>query len=359
MIAAREPDYTIIGAGPAGLVAALTLARAGKKVRVLEKAPTVGHRFLGDYQGLENWSLREDGLERLALLGVEPSFRFRPFHEVTFYDRKLRPTAARSSEPLFYLLRRGPDAGSLDTALLDQARSAGVDVQFSSPAQIPTQGDIIASGPRRADAVATGFVFPTTLRDQAHCIVAEELSPAAYAYLVIWDGRATLATCLFADLGRAKEARAATVEAFHQLLPGLDLDGAQPFSGFGTVYSTASFTDEAGRLYTGEAAGLQDPEWGFGLWYAMESGWLAARSLLDGFDYATEAFECFEPWRSAGFANRLIFERIPQPFVPLLIRWRASSSVLRKRLRRHWEPSSRKSAVFRASPWKLRGSSSG
>ena len=42
----------IVGAGPAGLVAAINLARADFKVTIYEEKPDVGHRFHGDFQGL-------------------------------------------------------------------------------------------------------------------------------------------------------------------------------------------------------------------------------------------------------------------------------------------------------------------
>lgn len=112
----------------AGLVAAAALARAGERVRVYEKAPMVGHRFAGDSQGLENWSSVSDTLDRLGRLGVEPTFAHRSFHQVTFYDSKMRPVVARPAEPLFYLVRTGPDPGSLDRGLLDQAQDARAEV---------------------------------------------------------------------------------------------------------------------------------------------------------------------------------------------------------------------------------------
>jgi flavin-dependent dehydrogenase len=41
-----------------------------------------------------------------------------------------------------------------------------------------------------------------------------------------------------------------------------------------------------GRVYyVGEAAGFQDPFRGFGMNYALESGYLAAKALLEGKDY--------------------------------------------------------------------------
>lgn len=340
-------EVTVIGAGPAGLVAAATLARHGARVRVYEKAATVGHRFAGDFQGLENWSSPVGVIERLARIDVEPGFEQHPFHEVNFYDRRLRKSVARTDDPLFHLVRRGPDSGSLDRALLDQAQEAGAEVLLGQAAPRARRGDIVAIGPRFADGIVSGYVFETELADQAHCIISEELAPAGYAYLLICAGQATLATCLFRGQQAWSDARRRTADAFRTLVPELDLADARPFSGYGSVFGSARFTDEAGRLYVGEAAGLQDPEWGFGMWYAMESGALAAQSLLNGFDYRATAQRRFEPMRKAGFANRFVYERLPRRVVPLLLRRVAPSPGLLHRLRRHWAPSLLKSALSR------------
>ena len=58
----------VIGAGPAGLVAAATLARAGERVEVWERAGTVAGRFAGDFQGLEAWTDGRDLATRLTAL---------------------------------------------------------------------------------------------------------------------------------------------------------------------------------------------------------------------------------------------------------------------------------------------------
>lgn len=332
-----RPDITVVGAGPAGLVAAATLARAGRSVRVYEKADTVGHRFSGDFQGLENWS-DVDALDRLDRLGVEDSFAHKPVSDVVFYDKKFRPMPVTAPAPLFYLVRRGPEEATLDSALLDQARLAGAEVLLGLEADRAGIGDIIAIGPHYADGLATGFVFPTDLEDQAHCIISDDLAPAGYAYLLVWDGQATLATCLFDRQQQWRQARDQTVEAFSRIVGDLDLSSARVFSGYGSVLGATRYVDEAARLYVGEAAGLQDPEWGFGMWYAMESGALAARCLIEGLDYEQEARRRYDPLRDATFANRVLYERLPSAAVPWLFRRAARSRDIRSRLGRHWSP---------------------
>ncbi|HEX6302103.1 MAG TPA: hypothetical protein VF148_16745 [Acidimicrobiia bacterium] len=169
-------------------------------------------------------------------------------------------------------MRRGPEEGTLDTSLLDQARNAGAEVELGREAGHAASGDIVAIGPRYADGLATGYVFPTDLEDQAHCIIAYGLAPAGYAYLLVWDGKATLATCLFDRQQEWRRSRELTVQAFSRIVGDLDTGSGRSLSGYGSVFGDTRFIDEAGRLFVGEAAGLQDPEWGFGMWYAMESG---------------------------------------------------------------------------------------
>ena len=77
--------------------------------------------------------------------------------------------------------------------------------------------------------------------------------------------------------------------------------------GVGTSSAGTRPVDRSGRLYVGEAAGLQDPAWGFGLRYALESGALAARCLFEGTDYEVEVSRLLEPVRCTATFNRQIF----------------------------------------------------
>ncbi|GAB4250475.1 MAG: hypothetical protein Kow00122_08010 [Thermoleophilia bacterium] len=347
VVGAGPAERVVVGAGPAGLAAALTLARAGERVCVLERRPQVGWRFAHDFQGLENWS-GGDVLARLAALGVMPDFAHRPFHEVTFYDGRLRPAVLRSREPLFYLVRRGPDDGSLDRALLRQAEEAGVVVRFGQRAEHAEPGWIIATGPPLTDCTAQGYVFPTALEDQARAIISREVTPFGYAYLLVWDGWATLAACLLDPKAGAHGARERAAAAFQRVISGLDLSGARPFLGRGCLLRRLCPTDEAGRLYAGEAAGLQDPVWGFGLRYALESGALAARCLLEGLDYGEEVRGLFAAPRRTGFFNRLVFRSATGAAVERMLFWVGARGDARRRLARFCASGRAKSLLGRA-----------
>jgi flavin-dependent dehydrogenase len=75
----KDRPVEIVGAGPAGLVAALTLARNGYRAVVHELRPDVGHRFHGDFQGLENWSTKEDVIDLLGRMGIKINFPCHPY----------------------------------------------------------------------------------------------------------------------------------------------------------------------------------------------------------------------------------------------------------------------------------------
>ena len=270
----------IVGAGPAGLAAALTVARGGRRAVVHEQRQDVGSRFHGDLQGIENWTTRDDALDELRASGIDPAFGGHPFREAAFYDPEGREYTCRSPTPMFYLVRRGREPDSLDQQLKAQALAAGVEIRFQDPVRRLPEGGIVAGGPRGFDAIVVGYVFETPRADGVFAVLSDHLAPRGYAYLLVSRGRGTVATCIFEDFHREKLYLERTL-AFFQKRAGLAMRDPVRFGGTGNVL-LPSTARHGNILFAGEAAGFQDALWGFGIRIAMLSGHLAAQALLAG-----------------------------------------------------------------------------
>lgn len=310
----------ILGAGPAGLAAAITLARAGRAVDVFEKRRLVGGRFHGDFQGLENWSDGGDVLAELAALGIPADFEHRGFGALVMLNADGRRYPLHSEEPLFYLVRRGPGAGTLDTALHEEARRLGVRFLFRRTRDCLPEGGLVATGPEAVNVIAVGYTFATDATDAAYGVVDPELAPGGYGYLLIWNGRATLAACLFRDFHREQLYLERLTAFFARHLAIVPRD-AKRFGGAGGFHWPFRLR-EGGILYAGEAAGLQDPLWGFGMRTALRSGVAAARALLadDPASYEAAMARDFGRRFDAGLVNRWCFERLGPATIPRVLR---------------------------------------
>ncbi len=307
---AIQRPIEISGAGPAGLAAALAARAAGAEARVYERRNDVGGRFHGDFQGLENWTVQTDVLEELAALGIEASFDHLPVREVVVFDPAGHPRTYRSQRPLYYLIRRGNRPGCLDHALKAQALAVGVDLRFNHAVRRLPRGGIVTEGPHRADAIAAGYLFETDLADGAYAVVSDALAPKGYAYLLIWNGRGTLASCMFQDFHRSHECVARTV-AFFEAQLGLRMHAPRRFGGTGNFFLPRS-ARKRDILYAGEAAGFQDPLFGFGIRYAVVSGAQAGQALAAGAPqrYERQWRRRLKPAHETAAAHRWIYERL-------------------------------------------------
>lgn len=304
----RDAPITVIGAGPAGLASAIVLARAGRTVIVREWHRSVGTRFHTDFQGLENWSSREDVLAELRASGIEASFETHAVHEGIAYDASDGVYSVRSERPLYYLIHRGERAGSLDLGLLKQAIAAGADVRFGDRVDEVAGPAVLAIGPRVADAIAAGYVFETDGPDGNWVAFRNDLAPLGYAYLLTYGGRGTLASCMFTGFKRQAEHVARTVDFFRDRV-GLDMRNPRPFGGFAN-FRLPRRAIQGGKPVCGEQAGFQDALAGFGMRYALRSGILAARSLLEGADYTALWRRELLPLLRAGVSNRFLFNTV-------------------------------------------------
>ena len=286
-------------------MAGIQLARQGFGVEIYEKRADVGLRHHNDFQGLENWSQRTDVLQVLRDLGLQTDFFARPFKSGLLYLPSLRPIRVRSPQTMFYLIKRGPGEDTFDSLLKRQALDAGVRIHFNSGSQ--PDADIIATGPPQANILAAGLNFETSQEDQARGILSDDVAPKGYAYLLVADGRATLATVLFRDFASAQTCLQKAVDAFRRVMR-LDMRNPRSFVGYG--YFGAPKSGLRGKkLYLGEAVGFQDFLFGFGLRYALLSGYYAAHSIISGANYDVLWKHAFGKYLVNSLVNRFFYER--------------------------------------------------
>ena len=335
----------IAGAGPAGLAAAITLARAGREVVVHEAGREVGHRFRRDLQGLENWTVEQDVIAELEALGLSTAFNKMACTQGIVYDPRGRARAVQSEAAIFYLIERGPGPGSLDKALLEQALALGVTVRFGSRLERLEAPGVLAAGPKAADVIAVGYHFDTGMPDGFWVICDDALAPQGYAYLLVMHGKGTVKSCMFSGFKSERLYVERTVEAFRRLA-GLEMRDPRPHGGIGNFHVPASAQAGEGPV-VGEAAGFQDALWGFGMRFAMRSGVLAARALIEGKDYDVLWQRELRPWLRTSIVNRALYGTLGNRGYSWLLR-RASSTDARGFLRRLYRPSWLKLAL---EPW--------
>ena len=294
----------IAGAGPSGLAAAIALAKAGRAVEVHEARPDVGTRFIGDLQIIESASESEPIPLFLDRIGIARNFYFRPSDWATFYDHRRVARLIRSGEPYGWFIRRGPEEGTLDRGLLEQARAAGANVIFNSRIQT---ADIIATGPASPDGLAREMTWHSDEPDRVDVYFNHKLSPGGYSYLFILDGLATFGCAIVADFKRIDE------YFDHSLVAAQRLHQFNVPKETRTGYSYMNFhlkqrATSGDARFVGEAAGFQDYLFGLGIRYALTSGNLAARSILEERDFD-------DLWRSelgakqeTSLVNRFLYE---------------------------------------------------
>jgi len=338
---------TVVGAGPAGLAASITLARAGMKVLIHEGAPEVGHRFHRDHQGLENWTTEGDVLGFLKSLGIATDFSKLPCNDVVAFDAYGNQYNLHTDKPFLYLLERGPGPNTLDTILLKQAVDLGVCVRFNSHLSVFPPSSIIACGPAVKDstvnAISVGYHFETDMTNGFWVICDDRLAPGGYAYVLVMNGYGTVKSCMFTDFDRQKECVEQTVKTFQQYI-GLQMRNEIHHGGVGYIQLPSTAMEDS-CMKIGEAAGFQDALWGFGLRIVIHSGVIAARSLLENCDFDQLWKQELHPLLETSALNREIYKRLGNRGYRIFLRRVRSQSDPRHYLYKHYHPSAYKSLL--------------
>ena len=299
----------VLGAGLSGLTTAINLARERYDVDVYEKNKDVGTRFRGDLQGLENWSARKDILEELREMNIKANFDCDPFSRVTLttYSRTKEIVFKR---PLFYLVKRGSFSGTIDYGLKAQALELSIKMHFEET-RSPNEVDIVATGSilKEVPAVVKGIVFKTDVKDAAIVLCNDKFALKGYSYLLVTKGYGCLCTVCTVDEPYRVNRCFEKTKAFFEGRIGLNMRSPKEVGGVGS-FSPKSVYKKGTTLYVGEAAGLQDFLWGFGMRFAVTSGYLAARSIINNEDYEQIAEKHFENKLKASVVNRYLWEEV-------------------------------------------------
>ena len=298
----------ILGAGLSGLAAATILAKAGKEVHVHEIRKDSGARFDGDFQGIENWTSEIDFFDEMKSWGLDPDeFKSNSFDIIDLIHPDDVITNPVTNGTAFRVVERGTDEHCIDQGFKRMAISAGAKIHYQTRVK-PEDCDIIAAGPKDSSALAFGEIFHTDHPNHVSFQLNDKLAPGAYSYLIIIDGIGLICTCLWRKQkksGRYLNETIAWYESHYELnrIPIKRVGGKGDFS------LPQKYT-HGNKIYVGEAGGLQDFMWGFGMRYAITSGVLAAQSILDECDYETEVRKRLVPLIKTSAINRFLMNRV-------------------------------------------------
>jgi flavin-dependent dehydrogenase len=291
-----EFDLIVAGAGPAGSACAITVARAGRRVLLLDKDKFPRHKVCGEFVSAESLYLLG------SLLGDQQN------HD--FVARQDVPAARIFLDGKSVVLPVIPPARSiprfdLDAALLDSARSCGVRVEeCAAVRQVVQNGTFTVRTAETAFTAAavvnaTGRWSQLTQYDvapkskwiglKAHF---HESPPPNSVDLYFFSGgycgvtpvdSQTVNACAMVEAGTARSLE--EVFASHSELRRRASNWEPVFPAVTTspLYFRRPETCDQGMLLAGDAAGFIDPFAGDGISLALHGGALAAESLLPFF----------------------------------------------------------------------------
>jgi menaquinone-9 beta-reductase len=362
------PDCLVVGAGPAGSIAALVLARAGARVDLVDREDFPRDKLCGD-------TLNPGALARLDRLGLGDTVREHALpvsgmivtgpdgtRVVGEYDEGIRGAA---------IVRRDVDA-----ALLDAAIAAGVrfepGVAVTAPVMSADGGRVAGVRARRA---AGGGEVDRQARlvvaaDGRHSRLAFALGLARYAarprrwafgaYYGDVDGLTSCGemhirgnryigvapvpggvtnVCVVRELGEGFRARRGEIDTIIERAVAADpvlrdrfarARRVSPVSSLGPLAVEACAAGMPGLLLAGDAAGFIDPMTGDGLRFAIRGAELAAAHALQELATGRPMHGALAEGRRQEFAGKWRMNRVLRSLVasPGAVRVAASAASL-------------------------------
>ena len=297
----------ILGGGIAGLTAAINLKRAGIDVEVHERKEFCG-KATRDFQFMENWIFAEDALVALKHFNIDIRFYVKPWYSMEFISPSLKKCLKTSSEPVIYVLKRGPEDGSIDHSLQKQATAADIPIIFESKLAAD-DADIMATGKNNPTYIITGASFPFEHPDTVRVHFDDRLAYKMYTYMTVIDQVGQVVVINPAERNDHEARLDLGIQRFEEIFNDEVSTVAHRFAAPGSINFLRQARVE-NCCYVGEAAGFQDGLTGFGTMYAFRSGYHAALSMIhnDDYDYRWQK-DMLKPME-VSHTNRRLFERL-------------------------------------------------
>jgi len=292
----QKKEIKILGAGIAGLTAGIILAKNGYNVKIFEKRPNIGSYFEKDVHSIRNYLNNYDVLEKYKSIGITLKHAQPIFEEYRFAPSLKSLRIYSKEKPIFYNFIRGfKDNRSLDMQLLKTAKNLGVKILFNEKSKKNNKFNIIATGTKKITGVAFGKHYKlnskTASNNQAvYYFLNEEYAPRGYIYVspffdefsvVVTTTKKIKKSNLQKNFNEFVKNNELVKGLLNQSTPQNEIFG----SGFFDIPKTAVLNNN--QIKIGEAAGFIDANTGFGVHYAIISGYLAARSLIEEKNYDT------------------------------------------------------------------------
>ena len=329
-----EKEIIVLGAGLSGMVAAIVLAREGRKVRVLESAKGIGGN-LTFHPSLHATPIDIDKVASWTGLDTDRMFTMGNTCQ-TFIG-----TQVFYQKPM-YIIERGDRPTSIDAYLFEEAKKLGVEFEFGhhvkDPNELP-QGSIIATGYHTS--MYKAFNMPCG-SGEGYNLVAENDDPSLegnvygwvapytkdYAYGCVLNGMRYL--LLFSRFSLPEK----SLDEFRKHLKatlGWEYDNWASIRNhpYPWTFKRPKLLVD-GYILAGSAGNNIDPMGGFGIHGAILSGVIAARAVSDPLKAAEElkqlnkrftvtalTFEALKHMPSTDRFYRVLFT-FPELFGPMM-----------------------------------------